>query len=106
MILDDCEIWNSVCRSKPERTLEVGLVPVLHRLDRVLIFFSSRPNWESPTSSHADECVPPLWFRRGAHSLAGEGVGVSQFGRGDRHCGTLRVYVLFAVLIKSLTEGE
>jgi hypothetical protein len=24
MILDDCEIWNSVCRSKTERTLEVG----------------------------------------------------------------------------------
>jgi hypothetical protein len=32
------------------------------------------------------------WGR--AHSLAGEGVGGSQFGRGDRHCGTLGINVL------------
>ncbi len=29
---------------------------------------------------------PPLG---GTQSLGGEGVGGSQFGRGDRHCGTL-----------------
>jgi hypothetical protein len=27
-----------------------------------------------------------------AHSLAGEGVGESQFRRGDKHCGTLGKY--------------
>jgi hypothetical protein len=49
----------------------------------VLSFFSSRRN---PTPSPAGECVPP-WFRGGggAHSLAGEGVGGSQFRRGDIH---------------------
>ncbi len=30
----------------------------------------------------------------GAHSLAGEGVRGSQFGRVDRRCGTLGIYVL------------
>jgi hypothetical protein len=30
-----------------------------HRADRVLRFFSSSPNWDSPTPSHAIECVPP-----------------------------------------------
>jgi hypothetical protein len=49
-----------------------------HRVDRVLGFFSSRPNWDSPTPSHAGESVPLLWFQGGGggtHSLAGEGVG-------------------------------
>jgi hypothetical protein len=43
-----------------------------HRVDRVLSFFSSRPNWDSPTPtlSHAGKCVPPLWlWGGGAHSL-------------------------------------
>ncbi len=30
------------------------------------------------------------------NSGAGEGVGTSQFRRGDRHCGTLYIYVLYA----------
>jgi hypothetical protein len=30
-----------------------------HRVDRVLGFFSSRPNWDSPAPSTAGECVPP-----------------------------------------------
>jgi len=38
------------------------LEDVDHRVDRVLGFFSSRPNWDSPTPSPADE-----------HSLAGVG---------------------------------
>jgi hypothetical protein len=42
------------------------------RVERVLSFSSRRPNWDSPTPSHAGECVPP-WFRgEGAHSIAGE----------------------------------
>ncbi len=49
-----------------------------HREDGVLSFFSSRPNWDPPTPSHAGEVYPPtLWFvpgGGGAHSLAGEGV--------------------------------
>jgi hypothetical protein len=30
-----------------------------HRVDRVLTFFSSRPNWDSPSPSPAGECAPP-----------------------------------------------
>jgi hypothetical protein len=63
----------------------------MHRVDRVPSFFSSRPNLDFLTPSHAGKCVThplPIWFRgeRGggaAHSLTGEGVGESQFGRGD-----------------------
>jgi hypothetical protein len=36
-----------------------------HRVDRVLSFFSSRPNWDSPTPSPpspVERVTPPLWF--------------------------------------------
>ncbi len=64
-----------------------------HRVGRVLSFFSSRRNWDSPNPSPAGECVPPL-LGGGANSLAREGLGESQFRRGDIHCGTLYIYVL------------
>jgi hypothetical protein len=50
-----------------------------HKIGRVLSFFFSRQNWDSPTPSPAGECAPPPWSGGGAHSLAGEGVGGSQF---------------------------
>ncbi len=47
----------------------------VHRVDRVLSFFSSRRNWDSPAPSPALE-VPPLWFRGGGATLAcGRGGG-------------------------------
>jgi hypothetical protein len=63
----------------------------------VLSFFSSRWNWDSPNPSPAGECDPPPFGSggRGAHSLAREGVGESQFQRGAIHCGTLYIYVLW-----------
>jgi hypothetical protein len=36
------------------------LIGAHHRIDRVLSFFSSRWNWDSPTPSPAGECVCPL----------------------------------------------
>jgi hypothetical protein len=53
---------------------------LVHRVDRVLSFLSSRQNsnWDSPTPSHAGQwqCAPPpFWFRREAHLLTGEGSG-------------------------------
>ncbi len=39
-------------------------------------FFSSRPNWDSPTPSRAGECAPHFGSGGGSHSLEmGEGVG-------------------------------
>ncbi len=64
-----------------------GLYELTHRVDRVLDFFSSRPNWDSPTPSPAGECVPPPLVPLeggGGHSLAEQGVGESQFGQGNR----------------------
>jgi hypothetical protein len=48
----------------------------VHRVGRVLCFFSSRRYWDSPNPSPAGECAPPpLVPGGGAHSLAREGVG-------------------------------
>ncbi len=67
---------------------QIGGVDVPHRVGRVLSFsFSSRRNWDSPNPSPAGECSGG-----GAHSLAREGFGESQFRRGDIHCGTLYTY--------------
>jgi hypothetical protein len=50
-----------------------------HRVGRVLSFFSSRRNWDSPKLSPAGECAPlPPFLGGGAHSLAREGLGESQ----------------------------
>jgi hypothetical protein len=49
---------------------------VHHRADRVLSFFSSRPNWDTPIPSPAGECVPPFFGSGGrTHSLGREEVG-------------------------------
>jgi hypothetical protein len=63
-----------------------------HRVGRVLSFFSTRRNWDSPQTLSRRRVCPPLGG--GAHSLAREGLGESQFRRGDIHCGTLYTYVL------------
>jgi hypothetical protein len=60
--------------------------------------FSSRRNWDSPSPSPAGECAPPPFSSggRGTLTAAREGVGESQFQRGDIHCGTLYMYVICA----------
>ncbi len=53
-----------------------------HRVgSRVLSFFSNRGNWDSPNPSPPP---PPVWGV-GAHPPAREGLGESQFRRGDIH---------------------
>jgi hypothetical protein len=52
---------------------------------------------------------PPAFWGGGAHSLAREGVGESQFRRGDIHCGTLYICTLcilprFSVFLCSTFE--
>ncbi len=60
-----------------------------HKVDRVLGFFSSHPNWDRRR-------VPPP-FSSGGDTLARViGREGPQFGRGDIHCGTLgTVYMHF-----------
>jgi hypothetical protein len=56
-----------------------------HRVDRVLGFFSSRPNWNPPLPHPQASVFPPLWFRgEGTDSLAGEVVGGYQFRGGGQ----------------------
>jgi hypothetical protein len=49
---------------------------VSDRVDRVIGFFSSSPNWDPPTPSPAGECVPPLLVPGGG------GGGTVASGRG------------------------
>jgi hypothetical protein len=58
-----------------------------HRVDRVLGFFSSRPNWDSTMHSltRRRACPHHLVQRGGGDTLACERGG-SQFQRGDVHC--------------------
>jgi hypothetical protein len=97
-----------------------------HKVDRVLGFFSRRPNWNPHSSCPPASVSPPPFGSGGTHSLAGEGVGGGpplllppgecvpsplwfrggntlacgrgdsgvKYGRGDRHCGALGIYVL------------
>ncbi len=42
--------------------------PYWHRVGRVLSFFFSRRNWNSPNPSPAGECAFPLWFWGEGHT--------------------------------------
>jgi hypothetical protein len=83
--------------------------PVDHvsdRVDRVIGFFSSSPNWDPPPLPQAS-VFPPFWFRVGEGTVA-SGRGGAQWGRGDRHCGTRGKYVFCddVNLNKRLSSGE
>jgi hypothetical protein len=55
---------------------------------RVPEFLSSRPNW-LPPPLHPPRVLPPLGSKGGDTLAGGRGAGRSQFGRRDRHSGTL-----------------
>ncbi len=71
--------WNLDERSGNNRTLERPI----HRVDRVLGFFSSRSNWDYHTPSPASECAPSLVPGGGTQSLVGEWMGVPIPTRGQ-----------------------
>ena len=81
MILSQYRVYTSII----EANLYTLFICIFSRIldspqsiDRVLSLFSSRPNWDPPPRQIA--------CRRGG--------GESQFRRGDRHCGSLGIYVL------------
>jgi hypothetical protein len=82
----------------PPGCLRCALVGSVHKVGRLLSFFSSRRNWDP--HSPAGECAPPFGSGGGAHSLAREGVGESLFRRGDIHTYTvaLHKYMYFVVV--------
>jgi hypothetical protein len=79
--------------------LYVFLNDYSHRVGRVLSFFSSRRNWDSPTPLAAGECAPPPPFGPGGreHSPAAKGVGESQFRR-VTYTVVLYVYKYFVII--------
>ncbi len=71
-----------------------------HWVGRVLSFFSSCRNWDSPNPSPAGECAPPPLVRGvGVHSLAREGVGGFQFRREGTYTVVLFIYTYFVITI-------
>ncbi len=72
---------------------------VLLRVDRVLGFFLSRPNWDPPLLTCRRVCTP-LWFSGGHICLRDRGRGVPIRTRGKIHWGTLAVYVLCCVVLQ------
>jgi hypothetical protein len=65
------------------------------RASKIPAFSPVVQNGTPPPPHPHGECVPPTFDSGGGtHSLAEEGVGVSQFGRGDWHCCILGIYVL------------
>jgi hypothetical protein len=81
----DKQIFCSVLQM--EKSYDIKMVYLYHRVDTVLGFFSSRPNWDYPTPSPAGERAhcPLVHGGGGTHSLAEEGLGESKFRRGERH---------------------
>ncbi len=80
----------------------------LHRVDRVLSFLSSRPNWDSPTPSNAGylECTPPPPPPGSeGHTRLGEGGGVPIPTRGQSDCmaGRQKYYCQIVSLHKPAT---
>ncbi len=69
-----------------------------HRVDRVPGFLFSCPNWLPPPPYPQASVAPPPFGSRGDTLASGKGAG-GQFGRRDRHSGTLGIiqslYVLY-----------
>ncbi len=99
--------WSRKCTVVPPEQHSAGLLHSLFFEEEV--YGLLRYKRQTPQSRHSAKlflqsselglphrrmCPPPLGFGWVAHSLAGEGVGESQFRRGVIHCGTLRKYVL------------
>ncbi len=57
----------------------------MHRVGRVLSLFSSRRNWDSPNPSPQARVPPPPCFWGEGNTRVREGLGGSQFRRGDKH---------------------
>jgi hypothetical protein len=78
-------------------SLEIIILPLSHRVGRVLSF-SPVVGIGTPPTPHPQASVsPPLVLGEEARLPAREGAGESQFRRGDIHCGTLYIIVLCAL---------
>ncbi len=82
---------------KPHTTTQTRQHTTPQSIGRVLSFSPVVGIGTPPTPHPKASVSPPLWFRGGgAHSLAREGVGESEFRRWDIRCGTLYIqYVYF-----------
>jgi hypothetical protein len=72
------------------------------RVDRVLGFFSSRPNWDPPPPPHPQASVSHFWFRGGGNTLAcgrgGGGFPIRTRGQTLWCSRYIKLYTYFVVL--------
>jgi hypothetical protein len=68
-----------------------------HSVGRVLSFFFSRGNWNSPTLLAAGQCAPQPFGTGGEDTLlAGEGLGESNFDEG-KYTVVLYIYIVITL---------
>ncbi len=70
-----------------ENTPHIFVLEHIFGLDELTHRVNSRPNWDPHPLTRRRVCPLPLWLRGGGevHSLAGEGGGGVEFGRGAGH---------------------
>jgi hypothetical protein len=70
--------------------MEIMDNPIAHRVGRVLSYFSSRRQWDSPTP-HPQASVPPFDSGEGGGHIRLREIewGSPNLRRGDLQCGTL-----------------
>ncbi len=78
-----------------------------HKVDRMLGFFSSRPNWDPPLP-HTQASVfppPPLWLRRKGTLACGRGGGgvPTPIRTRGRHFGTLDIYTPYVTVLEDFS---
>ncbi len=72
----------------------VPQLSIVHRVDRILSFLSSRPNWDSPLTRRR-VCLPLWWGGRGTLACGRRGGG----GGGGHNSNEGTVTVVFYVYI-------
>ncbi len=78
---------------------------VIHRVDRVLGFFSSHPICDHPHPLIRRRVCPPFGFLGGGvDTRLRERGGGFQFGREDKYCGTPGIYVLCGMIYKCVNN--
>jgi hypothetical protein len=83
----------------------MGAVATRSRQSAKLFLQSSELGLPHPLSRRR-ECPPPFGPGGRAQSLAGEGLGESQFRRGDIHCGALYISTLRVATFDILTKSR
>jgi hypothetical protein len=74
-----------------------------HRVGRVLSFFSSRRNWDSPNHSSAGECAPPRFWGEGHTRWRERGWESTNF---DEETSTVVLFIYTYFVITTIRQRQ